>query len=69
MWDHRSARDLQTLSEFVNSHVAKEVKAVEPTPLTDNTFMDHITTLSGLHFVKFYAPWYVCTSSFFLFIT
>lgn len=57
VWDHRSARDLKTLTDFINSHISVEVK-VQPTPLSDASFMEHITKLSGLHFIKFYAPWY-----------
>ena len=56
VWDHRGARDLHTLSEFVTSHVGKAEMKV-PTALTDATFTDFMTNRAGLHFVKFYAPW------------
>ena len=58
VWDHRGARDLHTLSEFVTSHTGEtEHKRVEPTALTDSTFTEFITSKAGIHFAKFYAPW------------
>ncbi len=56
MWDHRNARDLKSLSEFISSHVG-ETQSVQPKALTDATFPDYMSATPGLHFVKFYAPW------------
>ena len=58
MWDHRGARDLNSLTEFISSHVGDtQTQSVQPKALTDATFPDYTSTTPGLHFIKFYAPW------------
>lgn len=66
----RGSRDLESLTNFVEEKLGKKAENEEtttvpsaPTPvtnlveLTEDTFASHVK--SGLHFVKFYAPW--CT--------
>ena len=31
--------------------------------LTDDNFEDYLTVHGGVHFIKFYAPWYVCAQT------
>ncbi|KAF7992883.1 hypothetical protein HCN44_005227 [Aphidius gifuensis] len=65
----RGTRDLQSLTSFINEQLGSaktpnddnEINTSVPEPinglveLTEDTFDDHVS--SGLHFVKFYAPW------------